>query len=474
MKAETPTLVWFRRDLRLADNAALAVAHARGAAVIPVFVWAPEEDGPWPAGGASRWWLHHSLGRLDGELRGAGVPLIIRRGSAGDELPRLAHQTGATHLFWNRLYEPAAIEAEGRVEAAARAAGLQTSSFEGGLLFAPAAIRTAEGRPFQVFTPFWRACSALGPPPPPVAAPRRLRGPQTWPSSLPLDALDLLPRIDWAAEIRAVWTPGEAAARARSREFARQGVDEYARDRDWPARSGVSRLSPHLHFGEISPRQAWHDAGSRAVDPGAAEAFQRELGWREFAHHLLFHFPRTPAEPLRARFGSFAWADSPGDLRAWQRGQTGYPVVDAGMRQLWQTGWMHNRVRMIVASFLVKDLLLPWQQGAAWFWDTLVDADLANNTLNWQWSAGCGADAAPFFRIFNPALQGKKFDPDGDFVRQFVPELRGLPARFIHEPWRAPRAELTRAGVELGGSYPEPIVDHAWARRRALDAFARI
>jgi len=292
------------------------------------------------------------------------------------------------------------------------------------------------------------------------------------PRSLPLDSLELLPRVDWAAGMRDAWTPGEAAGLARAREFARGSLDAYPHARDRPAQSGVSRLSPHLHFGELSPRQAWYAATSQ--DPSAAEVFQRELGWREFAHHLLVHFPQTPTEPLRPRFRDFAWADSPGALRAWQRGQTGYPLVDAGMRQLWRTGWMHNRVRMIVASFLVKDLLLPWQQGAAWFWDTLVDADLANNTLNWQWSAGCGADAAPFFRIFNPVTQGKKFDPEGDYVRQLVPELRGLPPRWIHEPWHAPPEILARAGVSLGVTYPEPIVDHSWARRRALDAFARI
>ena len=442
--------------------------------MIPVFLWSPEDDGPWPPGAASRWWLHHSLASLDRALRAVGGKLLIRRGPASEVLPRLARETGAARLFWNRLYEPAAIEAEGRVEVAARAAGVETRSFPGALLYEPGAIQTAEGRPFQVFTPYWRACAAMGPPPPPADGPRRLPAPAAWPASLSLDSLGLLPRIDWAGEMNSSFTPGEAGALSRADEFARHEVDGYPQARDRPAQSGVSRLSPHLHFGEISPRQLWHAAASHAADAAAAQAFQRELGWREFAHHLLFHFPHTSAEPLRPRFRDLAWADSPGALRAWQRGQTGYPLVDAGMRQLWRTGWMHNRVRMIVASFLVKDLLLPWQQGAAWFWDTLVDADLANNTLNWQWSAGCGADAAPFFRIFNPVIQGKKFDPDGDYVRRYVPELRELPARWIHEPWRAPREALARGAVELGVTYPEPIVDHAWARQRALDAFARI
>jgi len=468
------TLVWFRRDLRLADNPALSAAVARGGAVIPIYVWAPEDDGHWSPGAASRWWLHHSLASLDRALGDSGVRLIIRRGRASEILPRLARETGAGQLFWSRLYEPAAIEAEGRVEVAARAAGLATRSFAGALLYEPGAVQTAEGRPFQVFTPFWRACSAMGPPPPPAAAPRLLPAPAAWPPSLSLDSLGLLPSIDWASEIRASFTPGEEGALTRAQEFAWDAVDGYARARDRPAESGVSRLSPHLHFGELSPRQAWYAATSQAADPAAAEVFQRELGWRDFAHHLLYHFPRTPAEPLRPRFRDLAWADSPGALRAWRRGQTGYPLVDAGMRQLWRTGWMHNRARMIVASFLVKDLLLPWQQGAAWFWDTLVDADLANNTLNWQWSAGCGADAAPFFRIFNPVIQGKKLDPDGDYVRRYVPELRKLPARWIHEPWRAPREALAEASVELGVTYPEPIVEHTWARHRALDAFARI
>jgi deoxyribodipyrimidine photo-lyase len=471
LRRSTPSLVWFRRDLRLADNAALRAAVAQGGAVIPVFVWAPEEDGEWAPGAASRWWLHHSLERLGRELRARGSRLVIRQGRASDVLCRLARETGARHLFWNRVYEPAGLATEERVSTAARAAGVEPSGAAGALLHEPGAIRTTEGRPFQVFTPFWGACVAKGPPPPPTPAPRRLRASRAWPRSLPLASLRLLPRTDWAAGLRTSWKPGEAGGLARLRAFARRDIAGYARDRDRPAAAGVSRLSPHLHFGEISPRQAWHAAraGGRGV-----EAFRRELGWREFAQHLLFHFPATPTEPLRPRFRGFDWADSPDAMRAWQRGLTGYPLVDAGMRQLWRTGWMHNRVRMVVASFLVKDLLLPWQLGAKWFWDTLVDADLANNTLGWQWSAGCGADAAPFFRIFNPATQGKKFDPEGEYVRAFVPELRRLPARWIHEPWRASSEVRARAGVELGVTYPEPIVDHTWARGRALDAFAHI
>jgi deoxyribodipyrimidine photo-lyase len=466
-----PALVWFRRDLRLADNGALKAAIAAGGPVIAVFVWAPEDEGDWPSGAASRWWLHHSLEALDGGLRARGSRLVLRTGPTVEALTRLARDTKAGHLFWNRLYEPSALETESRVAEAMRAAGVEARGFAGTLLFAPEAIKTGAGRPFQVFTPFWRACLGADAPAPPTPPPRRLRQPRVWPRSTPLPSLRLLPAIDWAAGLRAAWRPGEASAAVRLRAFAGRGLRGYAQGRELPAAPGVSRLSPHLHFGELSPRQLWHRLGRGGGQD--VEAFRRELGWREFAHHLLFHYPRTPTEPLQARFARFTWARAPGQLRAWQRGRTGYPMVDAGMRQLWRTGWMHNRVRMLVASFLVKDLLLPWQAGARWFWDTLVDADLANNTLGWQWSAGCGADAAPFFRIFNPTMQGQKFDPAGDYVRRFVPELRRLPARWIHEPWRAPADVLAQAGIKLGTSYPKPIVDHGWARNRALAAFAR-
>ena len=473
--SSTVTIVWFRRDLRLDDNPALAAAAARGP-VVPVFIWAPDEEAPWAPGAASRWWLHHSLVACGAALERAGAPLVIRRGPSLDALRALAAEHGATHVVWNRLYEPAAVARDTGIKQALAKDGLEVESFNGGLLFEPAHVATKEGRPYQVFTPFWRALVARDEPAEPQAAPRRLaaaaprraRGS----ASLPIDRLDLLPRIDWATTMESTWRPGEAPAAKRLAAFLANGLSAYGTDRDRPDRDGTSALSPHLHFGELSPRRVWHAvraaAGGRPAArlTGGAEVFLREIGWREFAAHLLFHFPHTTDAPLRADYARFPWQDDPVGLRAWQRGRTGFPVVDAGMRQLWATGWMHNRVRMIVASFLVKDLRISWLEGARWFWDTLVDADLAANTLGWQWAAGCGADAAPYFRIFNPTSQGERFDPDGGYVRRWVPELSRLSADDIHEP--------AAAGVRLGETYPEPIVDHAEARRLALEALKEV
>ncbi len=341
----------------------------------------------------------------------------------------------------------------------------------------PWEIATKQGKPFQVFTPYWRAACGPDEPASPLPAPKHIPGgsPTTAPHSEPLDALQLEPTIDWAAGMREHWHPGEVGAIERLQQFVAQSVAQYADHRDLAAVDGVSQLSPHLHFGELGPRQVWHAVQERVryakLDSDGrrgAEAFLTEIGWREFAHHLLFHFPHTTDAPLREKFANFPWVDDHTALRRWQRGLTGYPMVDAGMRQLWRLGWMHNRVRMIVASFLVKDLLVSWREGARWFWDTLVDADLANNTLGWQWTAGCGADAAPFFRIFNPTIQGEKLDPAGDYVRRWVPELSRLPTEWIHRPWQAPADVLKLARVELDRTYPRPMVDHDIARRRAL------
>jgi deoxyribodipyrimidine photo-lyase len=469
------TLVWFRRDLRLDDNPALAAAAARGA-VVPVFIWAPDEETPWAPGAASRWWLHHALAAFGGALERAGAPLVIRRGPTLAALRAVAAEHGANHVVWNRLYEPAIVARDTAIKQALAGDGLEVESFNGGLLFEPLHVATKEGRPYQVFTPFWRAVLAREEPAEPQAAPRKLvaapprraRGSE----SLPLDRLDLLPRIDWATTMESTWRPGEAPAAKRLAAFLANGLEAYGTDRDRPDRDGTSALSPHLHFGELSPRRVWHAvraaAGGRPAArlTGGPEVYLREIGWREFAAHLLFHFPHTTDAPLRADYARFPWQNDPVGLRAWQRGRTGFPVVDAGMRQLWATGWMHNRVRMIVASFLVKDLRISWLEGARWFWDTLVDADLAANTLGWQWAAGCGADAAPYFRIFNPTSQGERFDPDGGYVRRWVPELSRLAADDIHEP--------AAAGVRLGETYPEPIVDHAEARRLALDALKEV
>ena len=474
------TIVWFRQDLRLEDNPALSAAAARGGPVVPVYIWAPEEEGKWAPGAASRWWLHQSLSALDAALRPLGSRLILRRGGSLAALSGLIRECGASAVFWNRRCEPAAVTRDRKIEAALRDRGLITQSFNSALLFEPSTVLNRVGRPFQIFTPFWRACLRLQQPPRPGPSARRPPPPGRWPRSLPLDALGLEPKTDWASGLRKVWTPGENGAAARLRRFLRAGVAGYPGSRDRPDLPGTSGLSPHLHFGEIGPRRIWHTLQDREFrkSPGAShrggESFLRQLGWREFAHHLLLHFPGTAGRPLRQEFARFPWARAPKDLAAWREGRTGYPLVDAGMRELLSTGWMHNRVRMIAASFLVKDLRIHWLEGARWFWETLVDADLANNTLGWQWAAGCGADAAPYFRIFNPALQGKKFDPGGGYVRRWVPELSGLSAAWIHEPGRAPAEALERAGVEPGKSYPAPVVEHAAARERALAALATL
>ena len=474
--APLATIVWFRQDLRLADHPALAAACARGV-VIPVFIWSPEEEGKWPPGAASRWWLHQSLASLGDALGSRNSRLLLRSGDALCALRDVLAKTGATAVYWSRRYEPAAIERDARVKKALRESGCEAESFKAALLHEPWELKTGAGGPYQVFTPFWRVCLKMPEPPRPLPVPAQIPAPNAWPASETLAAFNLEPKVDWATGLRAGWRPGEAGAQAQLDKFVTGAASSYATGRDLPATEGTSRLSPHLHWGEISPRQIWHALGATAIrrsgggDESSADVFRREIGWREFAHHLLYHFPRTPEKPLRAEFERLEWARSAKALGAWQRGRTGYPIVDAGMRELWTTGWMHNRVRMIVASFLTKDLLLPWQQGAKWFWDTLVDADLANNTLGWQWSAGCGADAAPFFRIFNPVSQGEKFDAGGSYVRRWVPELAQLPAKWIHRPWEAPPQILRSAGMKLGETYPQPIVNHAEARLRALAAF---
>jgi deoxyribodipyrimidine photo-lyase len=461
------SIVWFRRDLRLADNPALRSALQRGEQIIPLYIHSPAEEGEWREGGAARWWLHQSLRELNTDLTALGAPLQFAHGNAADILLALCSASGADAVYWNRRYEPHITQRDRVLKERLRNAGLLAESRNGALLIEPWEIANQSSKPFQVFTPYWRQVLKQIDPSAPLPAPLRLdsvapaagpgaspSGTKLWPGCCTLDDLDLMPRIPWYSTMAQQWPAGEAGAREQLELFADARLPGYRDARDLPAVSGTSRLSPYLQLGAISPRQIWRAVGAAERRRGAAPTEWRtnkylaELIWREFAHHLLFHFPHIPERPLRAEYEGFNWRDDATALRAWQRGMTGVPLVDAGMRELWATGWMHNRVRMIVASFLVKNLRLRWQLGARWFWDTLIDADLANNTQGWQWAAGCGADAAPYFRIFNPLTQAQKFDPNGDYIRRWVPEL-----------------------TRPGGQYPQPIVDLKQSREAALAAF---
>ena len=474
----SPSIVFFQDDLRMRDNPALAAAADRGNPLICLYIWNPDASGYARPGAASRWWLHHSLHTLADNLAKAGNTLILKTGHAPEVIAGLVRQLGASHLYWNRACEPTALEEEQKILKLLESTNAQATIFHGNTLVDPSSVQTLAQQPYSVFTPFWKRFQSNLTLKPPVRAPRHLPpAPSVKLPSNSLASLELLPRFDWAQGLREAWSPGEDGAQSLLRKFLQAPVQSYETDRDRPDRSRTSHLSPHLHFGEISPRDIWH-AADRAAHrqtttraKAGLTAFRRQLVWREFSRHLLIHFPRMAQQPLRMEFQQFPWRPHPEFLRAWQRGQTGYPLIDAGMRELWHTGWMHNRVRMVVASFLTKHLLLPWEDGAQWFWDTLVDADLANNTFGWQWVAGCGADAAPFFRIFNPIMQGKKFDPDGVYVCRWIPELSKLSPAWIHSPWEAPPSVLQEADVDLGTTYPLPIVNHAEARTRALEAY---
>ncbi len=469
-------IVWFKRDLRLTDHNPLLAAVRSGLPIIPLFIDSTGNTEACPPIAANRWWLHQSLAVLDQALCAVGSRLIIRRGDPATEIPNLIAETGATALYRHRHYEPCSYDDS--LRQALSGMSVELNEFSGSLLFEPDEILRRQGGPYKVFTPFYRQCMARLDPHPPEPAPAHLRPPSQWPESLLLEVLPHEHNVDRAAGLRKAWQPGEAGALGNLSEFVKQGLGAYHLDRDRPDRPGTSRLSPHLHFGEINPaRIVWEVRQAQQEDQTlneGAEAFIRQIFWREFAWHLLYHFPHTLNQPLNEKFSDFPWEPDNAALQAWQRGQTGYPIIDAGMRQLWTTGWMHNRVRLIAGSFLVKDLLQPWQEGARWFWETLVDADTANNTLGWQWLAGCGADAAPYFRIFNPVLQAGKFDPDGAYVRRWVPELARLPDKYLQCPWTAPTEALSAAGVQLGGNYPEPIVNHNIARIRALAALKRM
>jgi deoxyribodipyrimidine photo-lyase len=470
-----PVIVWFRQDLRLADNPALQAAAATGAPVLPVYILDDDAPGGWKPGGASRWWLHHSLSSLAHDIDQLGGRLLFQQGPAQSCLDAIIEKSGAEAVFWNRQYEPWARKRDEAIKSTLNDAGVKARSFNGSLIVEPWEIATKAGAPYKVFTPFWRTLKAGHAPSEPSARPDGLTF-QDYQGGCTLEALNLLPaKPDWAGGLRDNWTPGEAAAHGRLGQFLQHSVTEYSDRRNLPAEHGTSKLSPHLHFGEISPRQVWHAVmRSEHAQSEGADTYLSEIAWREFSYNLLYHFPDLPEANFQSKFDGFEWTGQAKDLEAWRRGRTGYPIVDAGMRELWATGWMHNRVRMIVASFLIKDLMIDWREGEAWFWDTLVDADLSSNSASWQWTAGSGADAAPYFRVFNPVGQSEKFDPDGEYLRRWLPELTNLPNKAIHAPWTADQSVLKKAGVHLGETYPEPIVDHGDARKRALAAFEKI
>ena len=475
-----PAIVWFRDDLRVSDHPALTAAVETGRPVLPLYVFDQTSPGLRPLGGAARWWLDRSLRALAADLGTLGATLRIVAGEAGNLVPQFATENHAFAVFWSRRYEPGERALDDAIERTLERAGVEVKSFGGTLWHEPDDIRQNTGGWYKIYTPYWRQASAAPPPGEPLRAPTRLRSAAIAATSverLDVDDLGLLPRRpDRSGGLAEAWTPGEKQAQLALEQFIEDGLDRYGEERDKPAAAGSSRLSPHLRFGEISPLQiivAVEKTARAAHATTKARKFLQEIVWRDFAYNLLAHAPDLRTRSFSSRFDHFHWAEpAPAQLEAWRRGRTGYPIVDAGMRQLWQTGWMHNRVRMITASFLCKHLLADWRIGEAWFWDTLCDADPANNVVNWQWVAGTGPDAAPFFRIFNPVTQGEKFDPDGNYVRRFVPELAGLDRRWIHRPWQAPPETLAPAGIVLGKTYPRPIVDHAEARQRALDAFA--
>lgn len=471
-----PLIVWFKHDLRIADHPALHAAAETGRPLIAVYIFDEEVPGEWQLGAASKWWLQQSLKSLSRDLEKLGGRLILRRGQYKQVLQSLLSEVRASAIFWNRGYEPYMRSQEEQLSKSLEEQNIQVNTFNGNLLIEPWEISNKQGKYFKVFTHYWNSCLKILEPPHPLPKPPKI---DFYKGAVHSDELS-----DWGLaeenghrfkEFRNYWQPGETAATNRCHEFLKNALGDYDIKRDFPAEIGTSQLSPHLHFGEISPKMIWQaledskNSSSRAAS--SKGRYLAELGWREFSYYLLYHFPKLPKEPFNERFSNFPWRKNAELLQAWQSGLTGYPVVDAGMRQLWHTGWMHNRVRMIVASFLTKDLLIPWQKGAEWFWQTLVDADLANNSASWQWVAGCGADAAPYFRIFNPALQSKKFDAAGDYIKRWVPELKNLPSKYLHAPWEVSSSLLSDYGVVLGKTYPFPIVDHAKARLEALAAF---
>jgi deoxyribodipyrimidine photo-lyase len=468
-KTESPAIMWFRKDLRIYDNPALN--QSAGVPIIPLFIL--DEKDPYNPGSASKWWLYKSLISLQRSLNTYGLKLVLRRGDPLKILQEIVTSHKVSRLYWNRCYEPYVMARDKKIKEFFKSR-IECQSFNASLLTEPWTLKTQADTPYQVFTPYWKALKALGNFRNPLPLPLNIKGYHEPIVSDVLETWKLHPTYpDWAQGLEKAWIPGEEEAQKSLSFFLENLMQAYGKDRDLPSQTGTSKLSPYLQWGEISPQQIWHSTLNSSLGEPREDTwtFLSEIAWREFSYYLLYYFPELPTKSLRKPFKCFPWIDDKAALHAWQKGMTGYPIVDAGMRQLWYTGWMHNRVRMITASFLVKDLLISWQTGAAWFYDTLVDADLANNSASWQWIAGCGVDAAPYFRIFNPVLQGQKFDFQGKYVRHWIPELRLLPDKYIHNPWEAPLSILESAGIRLGHTYPLPIVDHKKARARALDAF---
>lgn len=461
---------WFRQDLRLSDNPALTEAAQRGT-VLPVYIIDDVNPGKHALGSASRWWLHHSLKDLDKALKGT---LSVYSGNPEEILLKIIKNNNVIAIFWNRCYEPWRIARDKQIKKVLQENNIDVHSYNGSLLWEPWETLKDDNTPYKVFTPYYRrGCVKAAPPRKPLSKPKNIKLQKDKKNKNLIDDLGLLPSIPWDKQLEPHWNIGEKAAQKRLEQFVEQGLDNYKDGRNFPAKEHVSRLSPYLHFGEISPNQVWYFAKNNGQG-NDLDHFLSELGWREFSHSLLYHFPKLPSKNLQPKFDKFPWQKNKKSLECWQKGQTGYPIVDAGMRELWQTGYIHNRVRMIVGSFLVKNLLLHWHHGERWFWDCLVDADLANNSASWQWIAGCGADAAPYFRVFNPILQGKKFDAAGEYTRHYVPELNAIPDKYLFSPWEAPEEVLKEAGIILGKTYPEPIVDAKHSRERALDAFSTL
>ncbi|MBT8448864.1 MAG: DNA photolyase family protein [Gammaproteobacteria bacterium] len=466
-------IVWFRQDLRLRDNPALLAAAAEFD-ILPIYIMDTSISQEHQPGGASRWWLHHSLVSLNDSL---ASKLQFFTGDPAEILQELTKSHGIRYVFWNRCYEPEVIARDKRIKSQLTEQDIEVTSFNGALLWEPMTVLKKDETPYRVFTPYYKkGCLNAVEPRYPENAPEQITYADISDTGVSLEQLNLLPTINWDSQIKQMWQPGENGAAERLSRYIREAATTYQKDRDIPSVQGTSKLSPHLHFGEVSPNQVWYavkDAyrNKMSID---IEKYLAELGWREFSYYLLYHFPTLPTENFNKNFDRFEWQDDEALISAWQRGQTGIPIIDAGMRELWQTGYMHNRVRMVVGSFLVKNMLCHWHHGAAWFHDCLLDADVASNSASWQWVAGCGADAAPYFRIFNPILQGEKFDKEGLYVKQYCPELSALPKKYIHKPWEAPEEILKLANIKLGVDYPEPVVDLKGSRNRALEAFSAL